>query len=70
MDYYIDIPIDLSKCLFICTANDMSSIPEPLKDSMEVLEMHGYDSVEKLNIAKNYLDKKARLETGLVKYAL
>ncbi|KAK8806967.1 hypothetical protein WA158_003726 [Blastocystis sp. Blastoise] len=65
MDHYLDVPVDLSKTLFICTANDIQTIPDALRDRMEVIEIHGYDQVEKLNIAENYLDKKARIATGL-----
>lgn len=57
----------LVKALFVCTANDLSSIPQPLVDRMEVIRISGYDYKEKLEISKNYLEKKARIATGLEK---
>ena len=65
LDTYLDIPFDFSKVLFICTANDLSTIPQPLLDRMEVIRVSGYDYQEKLEISKRYLDRKARIATGL-----
>lgn len=58
-DHYIDFPIDLSKVLFITTANDTSTISPPLYDRMEVIELNSYTIEEKFNIAKKHLIKKA-----------
>ena len=57
-DHYIDFPLDLSKVLFITTANDTSTISAPLYDRMEVIELNSYSVVEKFNIAKKHLVKK------------
>lgn len=57
-DHYIDFPIDLSKVLFITTANDTSTISAPLYDRMEVIELNSYTAQEKFNIAKKHLVKK------------
>lgn len=57
-DHYIDFPLDLSKVLFITTANDISAIPAPLLDRMEVIELNSYTSPEKFHIAKEHLIKK------------
>lgn len=57
-DHYIEFPIDLSKVLFITTANDVSAIAEPLYDRMEVTELNSYTVEEKFNIAKKHLIKK------------
>lgn len=57
-DHYIDMPFDLSRVLFITTANDISSIPEPLRDRMEIIELYSYTAEEKFHIAKSYLVKK------------
>jgi len=65
MDHYLDVPIDLSSVLFICTANYTDSIPEPLKDRMEMIEVGGYKDEEKLAIAQRYLVPTARETTGL-----
>ncbi len=58
-DHYIDFPVDLSKVLFITTANDVSTISAPLYDRMEVIELNSYSVEEKFNIAKRHLLKKA-----------
>ena len=64
-DHYLDVPFDISQVLFIVTANDKSLIPKPLLDRMEVIELSGYTSQEKLEIAKNYLVPKSRKANGL-----
>lgn len=64
-DHYIDYPFDLSNVLFICTANDISGIPEPLRDRMEFITLSSYTEFEKLNIAKTYLLPQSRKENGL-----
>lgn len=65
LDHYLDVPVDLSKVLFICTANVIDTIPEPLRDRMEMIDMSGYVAEEKLAIAKQYLVPQARNECGL-----
>uniref|UniRef100_A0A336LJN4 Lon protease homolog, mitochondrial n=3 Tax=Culicoides sonorensis TaxID=179676 RepID=A0A336LJN4_CULSO len=65
LDHYLDVPVDLSKVLFICTANIIDTIPEPLRDRMELIDMSGYVEEEKVAIAKQYLVPQAKLECGL-----
>jgi ATP-dependent Lon protease len=66
-DHYIEVPVDLSKVMFICTANAIDSISQPLFDRMEMVELSGYTSVEKLAIAKEHLVPKQMAEHGLAK---
>lgn len=65
-DHYLDIPVDISKVLFMCTANELDRIPEPLLDRMEVIRLSGYDFPEKVAIAEQYLVPKAMKENGLM----
>ena len=65
LDNYMDIPIDLSKVLFVCTANTLSTIPGPLLDRMEVIEISGYIEDEKIKIAEKYLAPEAKKNAGL-----
>jgi ATP-dependent Lon protease len=65
LDHYLDVRVDLSRVLFICTANDLGGIPEPLRDRMEVIRLAGYVETEKLAIARNYLVPKQRAAHGL-----
>ncbi len=64
-DHFIEVPFDLSDILFITTANDASTIPEPLYDRMEVIELTSYTREEKFHIAKNHLIKKEMKRHGL-----
>ena len=64
-DNYIDFEYNLSDAFFICTANDLSTIPRPLLDRMEVIYIDSYTIQEKLYIAKNYLVKQAKIETSI-----
>ncbi len=64
-DHYIDAPFDLSKILWIVTANDASTIPKPLRDRMEIITLSSYTEQEKLEIAKRYLVKKQKEANGL-----
>lgn len=66
-DHYLNVPYDLSKVLFICTANSTEEMSEPLLDRMEVIELSGYTADEKLQIAKGYLIEKSLQESGLEK---
>lgn len=66
-DHFLDLPYDLSRVLFITTANDASAIPAPLYDRMDVIELSSYTREEKLKIAKLHLIKKQLLRHGLTK---
>ena len=65
LDHYLDVPVDLSKTLFVCTANVLETIPGPLLDRMEVIELSGYVAEEKVAIAQRYLVPDAREAAGL-----
>jgi len=67
VDHYVEVPVDLSKVMFICTANQTETISQPLLDRMEMVELSGYTSVEKLAIAKNHLLPKQLGEHGIAK---
>src|SRR5476651_1877596 len=64
-DNYLDQPFDLSKVLFICTANQLDTIPAPLLDRMEIIELTGYTEEEKVNIAEKYLIPRQIKENGI-----
>lgn len=64
-DNYLGVPYDLSKVMFVATANSLDTISEPLKDRMEIIELSGYTVEEKLNIAKSHLVKRAIFDMGL-----
>jgi ATP-dependent Lon protease len=67
LDHYLDVRVDLSQVLFICTANDASGIPEPLQDRMEVIRLAGYVEAEKLAIARDHLVPKQLAAHGLAR---
>jgi ATP-dependent Lon protease len=69
-DHYLDVEYDLSKVMFVCTANVLHTIPQPLQDRMEILRLPGYTEQEKLEIAKRFLVKRAREATGLTEQNL
>src|SRR2546423_10548263 len=64
-DNYLDVPFDLSKVLFICTANMLDTIPEPLRDRMEIIDLQGYTEEDKVHIAARYLVPRQIEENGL-----
>jgi ATP-dependent Lon protease len=66
-DHYLDLPFDISQIFFIVTANTLDTIPSPLLDRMEIIELPGYINTEKLEIAKHYLIPKSLTKNGLKK---
>jgi len=66
-DHFVELPVDLSECFFIATANTLDTIPRPLIDRMEIIELHTYTPSEKLSIAKNHLLPKQLKRHGLNK---
>ncbi|EPB75174.1 endopeptidase La [Ancylostoma ceylanicum] len=69
-DHFLDVPVDLSRVLFLCTANVVDQIPGPLKDRMELIDVSGYLAEEKIEIAQRYLIPQARKETSLTEEQL
>ncbi len=69
-DHFVELPFDLSRCLFIATANTLDTVPRPLLDRMEVIELKTYTRSEKLSIAKNHLIPKQLSRHGLTKQML
>jgi len=65
VDHYLDVPLDLSKVLFICTANVMDTIPGPLQDRFEIIRLSGYDQPEKVEIAQKHIIPSKLKEAGL-----
>lgn len=70
VDHFVGLPMDLSKVMFIATANDADNIPRPLYDRMEIIEINSYTANEKLHIAKDFLVKKQLEKNGLEKKQL
>lgn len=68
-DHFIELPVDLSDCMFIATANSLENVPRPLIDRMEIIELHTYTKNEKLAIAKNHLLPKQLKRHGLTRRA-
>jgi ATP-dependent Lon protease len=64
-DHYLDLPIDLSRVMFVCTANVLDTIPPPLRDRMEIIRLAGYTDDEKLHIARSYLVPRQVTQNGL-----
>ena len=67
LDHYLDVEFDLSNVMFICTANVMHTVPQALRDRMEVLQLAGYTELEKIEIARRFLSPKALPAAGLSK---
>ena len=67
-DHYLDVPVDLSKVLFLCTANVLDTIPDPLRDRMEIINISGYVAEEKLAIASKYLVPQVDLNMSCCKH--
>ncbi|XP_065221602.1 lon protease homolog, mitochondrial-like isoform X2 [Planococcus citri] len=65
LDHYLDVPVDLSKVLFVCIANNIDTIPDPLRDRMEMIDVSGYVAEEKVAIARRYLIPTALKDSGL-----
>ena len=70
VDHYVELPVDLSEALFICTANSLDTIPKPLLDRMEIIKIAGYTENERFHIGKDYLIKKQLEKNGLKKKQL
>ncbi len=69
-DHYLDLPFDLSKAMFVCTANVLDTIPGPLRDRMDIISIAGYTEEDKLHIAKRYLVPRVLERSGLKKRQL
>ncbi len=69
-DHFVELPFDLSRCVFIATANTLDTVPKPLLDRMEVIELKSYTKAEKISIAKNHLVQKQLKRHGLTKSML
>mmetsp|Transcript_6754 Transcript_6754/g.19426 ORF Transcript_6754/g.19426 Transcript_6754/m.19426 type:complete len:811 (+) Transcript_6754:304-2736(+) len=65
LDHFLDTPVDLTKVLFMCTANNKHTIPQPLQDRMEIIDLSGYIASEKEAIARRYLEPQARKDAGV-----
>ena len=65
MDNYLDFPVDLSNVFFICTANTLNTISQPLLDRMDVIELTSYTTKDKIQIFKKHLIERAMKDTGL-----
>lgn len=70
IDHYVDMPVDLSQAMFLCTANSLDTIPRPLLDRMEILSLSGYTENERFHIGKKYLVPKQMKKNGLDKAKL
>ncbi len=69
-DHFVELPVDLSSCVFLATANELSTIPPALLDRMEIIQIQGYTESEKVAIAKNHLIPKQKSEHGIEKNLL